>query len=222
MIDLFEFLYFPKFSPDRLKKIITFINPEVVNRSLDKGRGVLFLSAHLSNWELTAFAYSKVFNTPLNIIAKKQANKSINKKINEYRKLSGNKIIEIGYSLKEIFIKLGENKIVCFLIDQSANPGYSVYVDFFGVKTATFAGPAKIALKLKPASIFAYGIRTEDLNYNIYFEEIEPPQADILAPDSDNVEALTQLIQKKLEDVIRKYPEQWVWFHKRFKHRKDA
>jgi Kdo2-lipid IVA lauroyltransferase/acyltransferase len=218
MLDLYEFLYFPKLSSERLKKILTFINPEIVSRSLDKGRGVLFLSAHLSNWELTAFAYPKIFNTPLNIIAKKQANKSINKKINEYRKLSGNEIIEIGYSLKEIFIKLNENKIVCFLIDQSANPDYSVYVNFFGVKTATFAGPAKIALKLKPAMIFAYGIRTEDLNYNIYFEEIEyTPE-----PGIDNVEALTQLIQKKLEDVIRKYPEQWVWFHRRFKHRKDA
>jgi lauroyl/myristoyl acyltransferase len=146
-------LYFPKLNAKKVEQFVSFRNEELVDKALSKAngtqetKGIFFLSGHISNWELTAFAYSLIFHRRLNIIAKIQSNKKVNNRINSYRELSGNEIIEISASLRTIYSKIKNNEIVCFLVDQSANPDYSVYVDFFGRKVATFDGPAKMALK---------------------------------------------------------------------------
>lgn len=150
----------------------------------------------------------------MNIIFRTQSDSKVNAKINEYRSLSGNKMIGTGGELREIFRMLKANEIVAFMVDQSAHPKYSVYSKFFGVETATFAGAAKIALKLETPVVFGYGIRQLDYTYKIFTDEVE------FVPTGENdVEKLTQLIQNKVEDVIRQHPGQWLWFHKRFKHR---
>lgn len=214
-----EFLYFPKFTKETLNSVIHFEDPEMVTESKASGKGIFFLSSHYSNWELTAFSYSKIFNEKLNIIAKIQASKGLNKKINEYRKLSGNEIIEIGFSLKTIFKKLSNNEIVCFLIDQSANPGYSTYINFFGKEVPAFSGPARFALRLRPVLFFGISIRDENYKYNIHFSKIN--YEDITQESDEAVKLLTQRMQDILEGWIRRYPEQWLWFHKRFKHMKN-
>jgi Kdo2-lipid IVA lauroyltransferase/acyltransferase len=157
-----------------------------------------------------------MFKDWLNIIAKVQASRGLNEKINEYREMSGNEIIEIGFSLKEIFGKLGNNEIICFLIDQSANPDYSSYINFFGQRVPAFSGPAKIALKQRPELIMGYSIRARDYSYIVNFEKIT--YDDLKEYTDENVNLLTQRIQTMFENVIRKNPGQWLWFHKRFKH----
>lgn len=115
---------------------------------------------------------------------------------------------------------LDGNQTICFLIDQSANPDYSVYINFFGQKVATFSGPAKIALGKRPGLILAYGVRDDDYSYEIFFENIN--YDDLQEYNEENVVRLTQRIQSKLEEVIRKDPGQWLWLHKRFKHIKQT
>jgi KDO2-lipid IV(A) lauroyltransferase len=132
--------------------------------------------------------------------------------------MSGNKIIEIGFSLKEVYRKTKENEIVCFLVDQSAHPDYSSYVNLFGMNVTAFSGPAKLALRLKPQLIIAYGIRQKNYKYKIFFERLS---YDEFENDSDdNITALTQKIQSRFEEIIIKNPGQWLWLHKRFKHLK--
>jgi KDO2-lipid IV(A) lauroyltransferase len=187
--------------------------------AVTRGKGVILLSGHISNWELSAFAYPLLRRRALNIIAKIQTSRMLNKKVNKYRKLSGNKIIQVGASLREAYKILKTNKILCFLIDQSAHPDYSVYVDFFGKKVATFAGAARMALKQGSPVIMGYMIRDEKGKYKINFEEIN--YDDIKEDTENNVIELTQRMQRKLEDIIREYPDQWFWFHRRFKHVKE-
>lgn len=159
-----------------------------------------------------------IYGQCLNIIAKIQASKGLNEKINKYRELGGNKIIEIGFSLKEVFRILNKNGSVCFLIDQSAHPDYSVYIDFFGKKVSAFAGPAKLALKLRPELLMAYSVRNSYLSYRNYFKEVS--YDDLTENSDENILKLTQRIQKEIENFIRENPGQWLWFHKRFKHMK--
>jgi len=224
-INLFEFLYFPKLNVRKVEQFVSFRNDDLVDKALSKAndkqgtKGVFFLSGHISNWELIAFAYSLIFQRRLNIIAKIQSNENVNNRINSYRELSGNEIIEISASLRSIYAKIKNNEIVCFLVDQSANPDYSVYVDFFGKKVATFDGPAKMALKFGVELVLGYGIRTKDFNYEINFEKID--YEDIKEFNDDNIVKLTQRIQKGIENVITQYPGQWLWFHRRFKHIKE-
>ncbi|KAA0211664.1 MAG: hypothetical protein EDM69_00140 [Chlorobiota bacterium] len=211
-ITLFEILYFPSFDKSSLTKLIRYNNYQVMDKALSGKRGVILASMHYSNWELTAFAYPFFFGQSLNIIYRTQADTNINRSINEYRAISGNNLIGTGGSLREIFEILNSNGIVAFMVDQSANPKYSVYPEFFGIKTATFSGSAKIALKLNVPVVFAYGERMKDNTYNITFKEIQNPF-------KNDIESLTQQIQAEVESVIKKNPDQWFWFHRRFKHR---
>ncbi len=218
-IDIFEFLYFPKLSKKTFPSLVTFTNHNQVAESIRQGKGTFILSGHISNWELMAFAYPVIHNESLKLITKIQANKKLNKRLNEFRQISGNEIIEIGYSLRKVFAELNRNSIICFLVDQSANPDYSVYVKFFGQRAATFSGPAKIALKQRPGLILAYGIRNANYTYNINFEKIE--YDDLTDYNDENIIELTQRIQSRFEEIIKAYPDQWLWFHKRFKHVKN-
>ncbi len=168
---------------------------------------------------MTAFGYPLMSGRKLNVIAKIQSNKLINNKINQYRELTGNKIIEISASLREVYSKIKNKEIVCFLVDQSAHPDYSVYVDFFGNSVATFKGPAKMALKFRVELLLSYGIRTKDFNYKIQFERIE--YSDLEECNDENIKELTQRVQKAFENVIIQHPGQWLWLHKRFKHVKE-
>ncbi|MBK6538821.1 MAG: lysophospholipid acyltransferase family protein [Ignavibacteria bacterium] len=219
-IDLLEFLYIPKFDKQLLNKFVEFENAEVAEDCYKEGRSVFFLSGHISNWELTAFAYSLIYNRSLKIIAKPQASRKLNSKINSYRESGGNEIIQTGFSLRSVYEKIDLKQMICFLIDQSANPDHSVYVKFFNQNTATFSGPAKIALKKRPALVMGSIKRNIDYSYKITFKKIE--YDDLSGYSEKNVSELTQRIQKCFEDIIRKNPGQWLWLHKRFKHtRKD-
>lgn len=219
-IVLFEFLYFPSFNKVTADRQISVTGNKIMDDAITKGKGVILLSGHISNWELSAFAYPLLRRRALNIIAKIQASRMLNKKVNKYRKKSGNKIIQVGASLREAYTILKTNKILCFLIDQSAHPDYSVYVDFFGKKVATFAGSARMALKQGSPVVMGYMIRDEKGKYRINFEEIN---YDGIKDDNEkNVVELTQRMQSLLERIIREHPDQWFWFHKRFKHVRDA
>lgn len=216
-INLFEILYIPRLKKDLIETFVSFDNYDLIFKALKRGKGVFFLSGHISNWEIKAFTYAKTFRTRLNIIVKGQSNKRVNRKINQYRELSGNEMIEIGGSLRNIYSLIKKNEIVCFLMDQSAHPDYSVYADFFGIKVATFSGPAKIALKNNTEIIFAYSTRNKHYNYYIKIDKID--YSDLNGgPTDENVQILTERINEKLEAAIREHPEQWLWIHRRFKH----
>jgi Kdo2-lipid IVA lauroyltransferase/acyltransferase len=204
---------------ETLDTIVSFEQHHLILQSLQKGHGVFFISGHISNWEITAFAYAKIFRGKLDILAKPQSNKYIDERLNHYRELSGNEIILTGAPIRNVFKKILRNEIVCFLVDQSAHPVYSVYADFFGHKVATFSGPAKMALKFKTELIFGHAERLPNYTYYIYIDKIE--YDDLKEYNDENVLILTERINKKLENAIRANPSQWLWFHRRFKHLKD-
>lgn len=218
-INLLEILYLPKMRKEMLDTIVSFEKHHLIVESLHKGHGVFFISGHISNWEITAFAYAKIFRGKLNILAKPQSNKFVDARLNYYREISGNEIIPTDTSIRSVFKKILRNEIVCFLVDQSAHPLYSVYANFFGHKVATFSGPAKMALKFKTELIFAYAERLPNYTYYITMDMIK--YDDLKEYNDENVLILTERINKKLEAAIRANPAQWLWFHRRFKHIKD-
>jgi KDO2-lipid IV(A) lauroyltransferase len=212
-------LYFPKINKKLLEKIVSFENTDIIFESLRKGKGLFMLGGHISNWEMQASAFSRVLNARINGVAKPQTNSLVNKKIIEYRELGGSKVIEIGGSLRSIYTLLNKNEIVLFLMDQSANPDYSVYAEFYGYKIATFTGPAKMALKNRTDIVFAYAYRKPDYSYVVRAERLI--YDDLTEYSGDNIAELTGRINSMLENVIREYPDQWHWFHRRFKHIKN-
>ena len=214
VIVLFEILYIPAINKKNVDKFIKYHDHEVIDDALKKNSGVIFASAHMSNWEYTAFAYPLNYPEKLYIVTKVQADEKVNNEINNYRKMSGNSLIPLGASLKNIFTLLKKNEMICFLTDQAGHSDYSVYTKFFNVNVPSFPGAARIALKLNSEIIFGYGIRNNDGIYDVHFEKISK---DDLSYSEDGIKVLTQRIQSRTEEIIRQHPEQWLWFHKRFK-----
>lgn len=218
-IDLVEFLWFPNLNHENCLRLVKYNNGSNWARSIDEGNCLFFVSGHFSNWELLAYAYPILHGKDLNIIAKRQANKKLNKLVNRQRELSGNRIIETGLTLKETFRVIKNKEPVCFLADQAGHPDFSAYVSFFGKNVPSFQGPAKLALTERSQIEFVYILREADYSYIVHSRSVD--YSDLHDNSKENTLLLTARIQKELERTIREHPEQWLWLHKRFKHVRD-
>lgn len=210
-----EFFYMKKFSIDDLKKVMKVSNPEIVDEKLKKGKGLIFISAHFGNWELTAYGISQQVGIPLRVVVKEQSNKKVDARINKIRSGKGNKMIDMRNSVREILSTLKGNQAVAMLGDQSA-PRENVKVEFFVKDVPAFEGTAKIALKTGASVLFGVSQRNNDGNYSLTFQDIDTDKyAD---SGDDNVRALTQEHVNLLIEHIKRRPDHWLWFHRRFKH----
>ncbi len=214
-IILFEILYLKKLSEGDIRKYINHGDNDVFEKAYKKGKGIILVSAHYSNWEFAAFGLRFLLGKPINILVKHQSNSGVNKEINKIREMHGNKVVELGASLRQMYNMIKNNELVCFVIDQSADPRFSCFIDFFNVKTTAFNGPAKIALKYNSEILVGYMCRENDLKYTTKIYRLD--YSDINEYNEKNICELTQRIQSAYEEVIRKDPSQWLWFHRRFK-----
>lgn len=212
---LFEVLYLPRISAEKLKEMVSGDVSEFVN-AYGKNKGVSVISGHISNWEISASAAKVNSGIKLFCIARPQTNSLVNKKINQYREKFGNVVIETGANLRHIYQKVKEKEAVAFIIDQSAPAEYSYFVDFFGVDVASYSGAAKIALKYDTEVVFSVIVRKKNLNYSYIFINIQ--KDDLTGTFDEKAKELTARMNKTLENIIRQYPEQWLWFHRRFKN----
>ena len=210
-----EFFYMRKLSVDKLKKLLKVENPELINEKLEHGKGVILISAHFGNWELTAYGVSKMINIPFNVIVKEQTNKRVNEGINSIRTSGGNRMIDMKNSLREILTVLKSNGIVAMLGDQSA-PKENVKVKFFIEGVPTFEGTARIAIKTGAEVLFGVSTRNPDGTYSLKLHEIDTSK--YKESTEDNVKALTQDHVNLLVEYIKLRPDHWLWFHRRFKN----
>jgi KDO2-lipid IV(A) lauroyltransferase len=211
---IIEFFYMRSLRLDELKKKFVITNEQVMKDSLKKGKGLIFVSAHFSNWELMAYGGALIFGNRLNIIVKEQTNIRLDKWINNIRETNGNITIEMKKAAREIFSSLARNELVCILGDQSA-PAESVKVKFFGMEVTAFEGPAAFALRTGAPLFWGVPVRNTDTNY--FMEAVEIDTKKLNGYNTENIQQLTQEMMSLLEANVRKFPEQWLWFHKRFK-----
>jgi len=210
---IFEFFYLRKLNDEKLKKIMEITNVEIIREKLNEGKGLMVISAHFGNWELAAFGVSRLCGEPLHVIVKEQTNRLINERINKIRGLKDNKMIDMEKGLKYVLMLLRENKIIAMLSDQHAPGQDTVRVKFFAEDVPAYEGAARIALHTGAAVSFGLLIRQNNGNYKITFEEIDTGKY-----TQENVKELTQQHTDLLAEYIKKFPEQWLWFHRRFKN----
>jgi KDO2-lipid IV(A) lauroyltransferase len=208
---LVTFAKFPSVRRENLDRWIRFEGYEHVKAALDAGRGVLFATAHLGNWELSAYAHA-LFAAPMNVVARPLDNFLIDNLVERRRALSGNRIVLKKDFARVILKALAANEAVGILIDQNAALDAGVFVDFFGIPASAGAGFAKLAAHSGAAVIpgFALWSAAERL----YVLRFYPP-----VPMTGDAVRDTAALQTRLEAVIREYPDQWLWIHRRWKTR---
>ncbi len=214
---LLLFARFPRLSRDNIDRWIRYQGFEHFARARDAGRGVLFLTAHLGNWELSALAHG-LYGHPLHIVVRPLDNPYLDELVAGYRTHAGNRVIEKTDSPRRILEALNLNHAVGLLIDQNASPDAGVFVDFFGVKACASTGLTKIALRTGAAVVPGFALW--DDQERRYVLRFWPPIEMTQTGDEDaDIIANTQRLHAGLERIIREYPEQWLWMHRRWKTR---
>jgi len=210
-----EFFYLNKLSNKKLSDFLKMENQELITEKLKQGRGLILISGHYGNWELTACGASRLAGVPFNVIVKEQTNKRVNDAINRIRSSAGNRMIDMKNSLRDILSVLKSNGIVAMLGDQAA-PKENVKIDFFVKDVPTFEGTARIAIKTGAAVLFGVSTRNSDGTYNVKLHEIETSV--YTEANEENVRELTQKHADLLIEYIKERPDHWLWFHRRFKN----
>jgi KDO2-lipid IV(A) lauroyltransferase len=175
------------------------------------GRGVLFATAHLGNWELSAFAHA-ILTGPMNVVVRPLDNPWIDRMVERRRGLSGNRIIGKRDIARPILKALAANEAVGVLIDQNSMPDSGVFVDFFGVPACTGTGFAKLAARSGAAVIPGFALWSA--KERIYVLRFYPP-----VPMTGDAASDTAALQRVLEEIVRAHPDQWLWIHRRWKTR---
>jgi len=207
------YLYLKK-KPNKILKNIFIKNKEALKNALNKNRGLILFSAHFGNWELIPYIFSRKLNLQIYGVAKEMNNPLVEKTVKNFRKYMGCNTINKKGSIKKI-IKLLENKnILYFLIDQNTIERESVFVDFFSTKVSAVTSVSQLHLK-KDIPILPVFLHYE--NDKIVLEILEFINFKKTENYNKDVLNLTQKCTTIIEEKIREYPEQWFWFHNRWK-----
>jgi KDO2-lipid IV(A) lauroyltransferase len=208
---LVSFAKFPALRRQPLDRWIRLEGGEYFDEALRLGRGVLFATAHLGNWELSAFAHA-LMTGPMNVVVRPLDNPLIDRMVERRRALTGNRPIGKKDFARAILKALASNEAVGILIDQNASPESGVFVDFFGLPACAGTGFAKFAAHSGAAVIPGFALwNDQERRYVLRFY---PPME-----MTGNTLQDTQALQAQLEEVIRAHPDQWLWIHRRWKTR---
>ena len=208
---LVTFARFPRLNRDNIGRWIRYEGFEHFEEALRRGKGVLFATAHLGNWELSAFAHA-LLTAPMNIVVRPLDNPRIDALVAHRRTRSGNRLIEKKDFARGILQALVANEAVGILIDQNASVDNGVFVNFFGIPACAGTGFAKLAAHTGAAVIPGFALWSEpERKFVLRFYPI--------VEITGNVHDDTASLQAVLESVVRQYPDQWLWIHRRWKTR---
>lgn len=216
--NLAEFLMIPYKSAEWVQKKIVFQDPGGnLEKEVKKGKGVVMVGAHIGNIEM-ACAWIGIQKLPMVTVVKAQRDEMFNRFLTDIRKKWGTEMIFRAQGVKnECFNQLNKGKIIGLVADQNAARA-GVFVDFFGEKAATPTGAAEIAMKAGlPVLPGFWSTRNSDNTLTLHI--LEPIPMRDTGDRAEDLEHNVQLYTKAVEDFVRKYPAEYLWWHKRWKTR---
>ncbi len=202
---------FPSINRENVSAWIRYEGYEHFEAASARGKGVLFATAHLGNWELSAFAHA-LMSAPMHVVVRPLDNPRIDALVESRRALSGNHLIEKKDFARSILKALHRNEAVGILVDQNSSLDNGVFVDFLGTPACTNLGFARMASHSGATVLLGFAIwSAAEARYILRFY---PPVEMTGNPEED-----TRRIQKQIEAAIAEYPGQWLWIHRRWKTR---
>ncbi|NNM32556.1 MAG: lysophospholipid acyltransferase family protein [Gemmatimonadetes bacterium] len=187
---------------------------DVVEEAVARGQGVVAVTGHLGNWELGGAALA-ARGLPVDVVVARQRNRLFDARLEASREALGMTVIPRGQAPRRVLGSLRAGRVVGILGDQDARKA-GIFVDFFGRPASTARGPAVLSLRSGARLVLGVAIREggAEPRYAVYFEALDPPGTGDLDQD---VRSLTQSYTRRLEEYIRRFPEQYFWLHRRWK-----
>lgn len=216
---LAEFSHFPRATPEKLRDLIEYDRAGLVHlREAEKtGRGIIFLTGHIGAWELLSFGWSAL-EYPISFLVRPLDNDHLEQFVENVRTRFGNRPIDKKNAARQSLRVLHEGGTLGILSDLNAHPHEGVFVPFFGKLACTTAGIATLALKTNAVVIPTCAVW--DHEKRRYFFHGDPPVDLIRTGDKEtDIELNTARFAAAMEQMVRKYPDQWLWVHKRWKTR---
>ncbi len=201
----------PKLNADNIHQWIRYEGLEHYQQAKAEGRGVLVATAHLGNWELSAFAHA-IMTEPMNVMVRPLDNPLIDSLVERRRRASGNRLILKRDAARSVIKALHNNEAVGVLIDQNTTASEGVFIDFFGKRACAGTGFIKLAQHSGAPVIpgFAFWEEKERRYVLRFYPRVEM---------TGNICEDTQRVHGFIENVIRDHPDQWMWIHRRWKTR---
>ncbi len=217
---LAEFCLLPRYTKENVSDTVIYDGFDHFEAARARGKGVVFLTAHLGGWELGSFVHS-LHGNPLHIVVRALDNPYVDRLVDRYRTLHGNTTLSKLDFARGLLGALRAGETVGILIDQNITPPQGVFVDFFGHKACTAGGLAKVALRTDAAVVPGFTIWDEQLGkYRIRFD----PALELIRRGDEEADVLanTALFTRVIEEYARRHPDQWLWVHRRWKTRPEG
>ncbi|HEX8130675.1 MAG TPA: lysophospholipid acyltransferase family protein [Pyrinomonadaceae bacterium] len=217
-----EFSQFPRATPESLRELVEYdqVGLSHLRAAEGEGRGVIFLTAHLGAWEFLSFAWSAL-EYPISFLVRPIDNPRVEEFVEGIRTRYGNTAINKKMAARQALRVLRDGGTLGILADLNTHPNEGVFVPFFGHLACTTSGVATLALRTDALVIPTCAVWDEERKR--FFFHGDPPVALVrTGDDRRDVETNTANFTAAIERMIRAYPEQWLWIHKRWRTRPDG
>jgi len=211
---LFDILWLQDRPRETVLGLVEFVGREHVEAAIAAGRGAIYATGHLSNWEIHALAHSWAWG-PVGVVARPLDNPALDQRLVAFRRQGGNTVIYKQRALVQVMRLLREGGGVAILMDQNVVASEGIFVPFFGRPAATTTVSAALAVKTGAALIPCHTETLPRGRYRIVYEA--PLLLGGAATGRDEVARLTREMTARIEGWVRANPEQWLWMHRRWK-----
>jgi KDO2-lipid IV(A) lauroyltransferase len=212
-----EFCHMPRLSLAAANRYIRYEGLEHYLEARARGRGVLILTGHIGPWELSSF-YHSLAGYPMSMVIRRLDNPLLDRFVNQIRCLHGNRVLHKDDFARGLIAAMRGGHTVGVLMDTNMTPPQGVFADFFDTPACTAAGVARVACKTGASVVPGFMVwHAQEKKYVLHFL----PALQLTDTGDADADACTntQLFNRTLEAIIRQYPEQWLWVHRRWKTR---
>jgi KDO2-lipid IV(A) lauroyltransferase len=212
-----EFCKMPHYSRLQAESFIRYDGLEHYLQAKSKGKGVLVLTGHLGAWELSSFFHS-LMGYPMSLVIRRLDNPLVDAYVNRIRCLHGNRVIHKDDFARGLLTSMHRGDTVGILMDTNMTPPQGIFVPFFGVEACTASGLARVALHSGASVLPGFLLwEASERRYVLRFG----PELDVIRTGdmTHDILANTAMFTATIEEYVRRYPEQWLWVHRRWKTR---
>ncbi len=210
--------HFKKFKHEDIHELVEVVGKaENFDAAYADGNGVLFFTGHFGSWEIFNLL-PPAFGLDMNILVRRIDNPLVEDFVDKMRTRFGSVTLDKTKSARTMYRVLRKGSLLGILADLNVQEKEGVFVDFFGVPASTTTSIAKLALATNAAVLPAFAVWEESKQKYVVY--LEPPVKYEKTENADeDIKKLTQDITGIVEKYVRKYPEQWLWIHKRWNTR---
>lgn len=212
---LFEVPHIMNLTRENISQYVCFENEQALKDAMAMGRGCFVLTGHFGNWELMSAAVSLWYRTHGAVVVRPADFGPADEVLTRLRTRCGSEIIPKKKAMKKLLLGTRQNMSMGILLDQNVDWYEGVFVPFLGRWACTNKGLALIAMKTGTPVLPMFSVRQPDGRYRVIFEE----PVELIRSESKlfDTEENTAAFNRVIEKYIHWYPDQWFWFHKRWK-----